>query len=158
MRVEDAEYVAALVRAAFAVQPVRLNPPPSALKLTEAAVAAVLAGGGGGAVAEANGVIVGSVLWEQRNRAAARDGGLYVSRLSIEPDWRRRGIAGALLDLTERAARCRGVTLLFLETRLALAGNRRLFEAHGYREVSRSAHPGFAEPTSVLMEKRLQAG
>jgi hypothetical protein len=55
----------------------------------------------------------------------------------------------------EAAARHTATPRLFLETRLALEDNRRLFAAHGYHEVSRSAHAGYTEPTSVLMEKWL---
>lgn len=144
----DASAVAALVRAAFANQPVSLDPPPSALRLSSDDVVANLRDGGG-AVAEIAGRITGSIMWVPREDA------FYIARLAVDPEQRRLGIAGALLVRAEEAARAAPVRHLILETRLALVGNRRLFAAHGYREVSRSAHPGYTEPTSVLMEKRL---
>jgi hypothetical protein len=44
---------------------------------------------------------------------------------------------------------------MHLGTRLALEGNRRLFARFGFQEVARHAHPGYAAPTWVEMEKRL---
>jgi predicted N-acetyltransferase YhbS len=145
----DCQAVAALIRTAFALQPVLTDPPPSALRETEATVAAHLAAGGG-VVACAAEKIVGSVMWEPK------DGGLYMQRLAVAPAWRGRGIARALVAATETAARRAGQTRLHLGTRLALAANRRLFAACGFVEVALHAHPGYAAPTSVEMEKRLE--
>jgi hypothetical protein len=44
---------------------------------------------------------------------------------------------------------------IHLSTRIPLLDNRRLFAACGFIETTREAHPGYAEPTSVHMEKRL---
>ena len=145
----DAAAVAALVRAAFAVQSVPTDPPASALRLTAADVGAHLAAGGGGTVVEQAGVLVASVLWSKSDR------GLYIARLAVAPAWRRRGYARALLRAAEAAARTAGVRQLHLGTRLVLLDNRRLFAAAGFVEVARHAHPGYAEPTWVAMEKRL---
>ncbi|HEY6432185.1 MAG TPA: GNAT family N-acetyltransferase [Acetobacteraceae bacterium] len=149
MRAENAAVVAGLIRTAFARQAVPVDPPASALEVTAEVVLAHLAGGGGGAIAEAGGRVVGSVLWE------TRADGLYVSRLAVDPEARRRGIGQALMGLAEQAARGAGAARLSLGTRLALSGNRRLFAACGYIEVAEHAHPGYAEPTWVEMERRL---
>ncbi|HEY1935359.1 MAG TPA: GNAT family N-acetyltransferase [Acetobacteraceae bacterium] len=149
MVLTDAEAVAALVRAAFAAQSVPTDPPASALRLTAADVQAHLARGGGGAVAREAGTLAGSMLWEPK------DGGLYVSRVAVAPALRRRGIARALLTAAEDAARGSGLPFLHLATRLVLADNRRLFSACGFVETEQKAHPGYAEPTSVTMMKRL---
>jgi hypothetical protein len=45
--------------------------------------------------------------------------------------------------------------VLRLSTRLALLDNRRLFAGSGFTETTREAHPGYAEPTFVNLEKRL---
>ncbi len=140
--------MADLIRAAFAAQVVRTDPLPSALRETADTVAAHLAAGGG-AVACVDGRIVGSVLWEPK------DGGLYLERLAIDPGWRRQGLARALVAATEAAARAGGHARIHLGTRLVLVDNRRLFASCGFVEVSREAHPGYAEPTWVNMEKRL---
>lgn len=149
LRVEDAGAVAALIRTAFSAQPVRVDPPASALSVTAETVTAHLASGGGGAVAEADGRVVGSVLWETRTD------GVYVSRLAVHPQAWRRGIGQTLMARAEQAARKVGAQRISLGTRLALTGNRRLFASCGYVEVARHAHPGYAAPTWVEMEKRL---
>ncbi len=79
MTLSDADAVAALIRAAFAAQAVVTDPLPSALRVTAEDVAAHLRCGGGGTVAEVDGVLAGSVLWE------AQDGGLYVSSVAVAP-------------------------------------------------------------------------
>jgi len=145
----DCGAVATLIRIAFAVQSAVIDPPASALRETETTVAAHLAAGGG-AVACAGGRIVGSVMWEPK------DGGLYLKRLAVDPAWRGRGIAQALVAATEAAARLAGMPRVHLGTRLVLAANRRLFAACGFVEIARHAHPGYAAPTWVEMEKRLE--
>ncbi len=145
---DDADAAAALITRAFSAQPVLLDPPPSALRLTGADVLAGLrAGGGAGAVA--GGVLVGAVLW------AEEAGGLYVSRLSVTPERRGQGIASRLLEAAEDVAQASGLPRLHLGTRLALQANRRLFARCGFREIAFHAHPGYAAPTWVEMEKRL---
>jgi ribosomal protein S18 acetylase RimI-like enzyme len=146
LRGTDAAAAAALIREAFAQMSAPVDPPPSALRETEATVAAGIAGGGG-ACAEAAGLLVGVVLW------AAQDGGLYIGRLSVRPGWRGRGIARALVAEAEAEARRRRLPRLLLSTRLALADNRRLFASCGFRETGQHAHPGYAVPTFVDMEK-----
>jgi predicted N-acetyltransferase YhbS len=144
----DAPAIAALIRVAFAAQSVLTDPPPSALGVTEADVTSHVQDGSG-AVADANGDLVGSALWNERERS------LYLARLAVAPNWRRRGIARALVLAAEMAARNAGLPRLHLSTRLALRDNRRLFAALGFVETAREAHPGYAEPTFVNMEKRL---
>jgi predicted N-acetyltransferase YhbS len=148
MAPDHAAAVAALIRAAFAEQSLVTDPLPSALRVTEADVAAHLRDGGG-VVAEAQGTLLGSAMW------AEREGGLYFSRLAVAPDWRGRGIARALVAAAEAEGRRMGLPRIHLSTRIPLLDNRRLFAACGFVETTREAHPGYAEPTSVHMEKRL---
>ena len=144
----DAPAVAAVIRTAFAAQSVITDPLPSALRMTEADVTSHLLHGAG-AVAEANGELVGSALWIER------DGGLYLGRLAVVPAWRGRGIAKTLVAAAEAAARRMSLPRVHLSTRIMLLDNRRLFAACGFVETTREAHPGYAEPTFVNMEKRL---
>jgi len=150
MEERDAVAVATLIRAAFAAQSVPTDPPPSATRVTGDDVAAHLRTGRG-AVAEAQGELAGSALW------AEQDGGLYLGRLAVAPAWRGRGIARALVAAAEEAARRMALPRVRLSTRLALLDNRRLFAACGFVETSCEAHPGYAEPTFVNMEKWLEA-
>jgi predicted N-acetyltransferase YhbS len=145
----DADAVAALVRLAFAAQPVATDPPASALRETGANIAAILAGGGGGMAAEIGGHLAGAVVWEEKQ------GGLYLGRLSVDPRRRGAGIARALVAAVEAEARRRALPRVWLSTRLPLLANRRLFAACGFVETAQHAHPGYAAPTYVDMEKRL---
>jgi GNAT superfamily N-acetyltransferase len=148
LRVADAAAAAALIRAAFSRMSAAVDPPPSALRETAASVVAGIAGGGGACV-EAGGVLVGVVLW------AEKDFSLYIARLSVAPDWRGRGIARTRVAAAEAEARRRGLPRMHLSTRLVLADNRRLFASCGFREGERHAHPGYAAPTFIDMEKVL---
>jgi GNAT superfamily N-acetyltransferase len=147
-RASDAAAIADLVRLAFATQSRPTSPPPSALRETAATIADHLAHGGG-AVVESDGRLVGALLW------AEEDGGLHGSRLSVHPDHRRHGVARALIAEAEREARRRGLGLMHLGTRLVLEDNRRLFRSCGFEETTLHRHEGFAEPTWVRMERRL---
>lgn len=140
--------IAELVRRAFAAQPRPTNPPSSALKETAATIAAHLERGGG-AVLEREGVVVGAVLWE------VEEGALYISRISVDPGYRRQGIARALVDEAEREARRLALPRMTLGVRLELEENRQLFRSCGFADLELRRHEGYAEPTWVLMERRL---
>ena len=86
---------------------------------------------------------------------AAQTEGLYVSRIAVLPEYRRFGLASAMLGCAEAEARRCRLPALRLSTRLALTGNRRLFARLGFVEGQRHAHPGYDQPTFVDMEKRL---
>ncbi|HEX3346724.1 MAG TPA: GNAT family N-acetyltransferase [Acetobacteraceae bacterium] len=147
---EDAASAVAVIHAAFATIEAMLDPPASAARETAAGIAAWIGGGGGGgAVAVAGGTVIAVVLWTER------DGGLYIARLAVRPDWRRRGLARRLLVRAEQAARAKSLPRLHLGTRLVLAGNRRLFASAGFAEIAEHAHAGYGRPTWVEMEKRL---
>jgi GNAT superfamily N-acetyltransferase len=148
MQFADAQRVSVLIRTAFAAQSVATDPPASALRETADSVAATLALGGG-AMAVAGAMLAGAVLWYPK------EGGLYLGRLSVAPQWRGKGVARALVAAVEAAGRAQGLPRLHLSTRLALLDNRRLFATCGFHETTRHAHPGYAAPTFVNMEKSL---
>jgi len=151
----DAEALAALIRLAFATQSVATDPLPSALTESAASVARHLAETGGGIVvpdgiaADGREGLAAGLLWQEKA------GALYIGRLAVHPDRRGRGLARALIAAAEAVARTRGLERLTLSTRLVLADNRRLFAACGFAELGRHAHPGYAHPTFVDLEKRL---
>jgi ribosomal protein S18 acetylase RimI-like enzyme len=122
----------------------------SALRVTGEDVLAHLERGGSGVIAEPEGKLAGSALWE------VLGGGLYLSRLAVVPCFRRRGIARKLIEAAELAAHAQDCPLLHLSTRLVLENARRLFASCGFVEVGQSAHPGYMHPTMVRMEKRLR--
>jgi ribosomal protein S18 acetylase RimI-like enzyme len=143
----DEETVVALIHRAFAAQPATV-PPPSALKETATNISALVQKGGG-ILAEVECTGVGTVLWTKEGNA------LRLSRLAVDPAWRRQGIALALLRMAEERTRMMGLDRLTLSTRLSLTDNRRLFAAAGYVETSFESHEGFSEPTFVNMDRYL---
>jgi predicted N-acetyltransferase YhbS len=145
----DAALLSDLIVAAFSAYPVSLNPPSSALKESPDAIRAKFADHGA-AIAEIGGSAVGCVLFTPEDAAT-----LYLGRLAVLPSWRGRGIARALIAFVESEARRRGLSRVRLSVRIALPDNQRLFKACGFAETGREAHPGFAEPTQIHMEKRL---
>jgi predicted N-acetyltransferase YhbS len=148
LRADDALEVAKLLRLAFSRQSVQTDPPSAALRETDETIAAAIADGGGAGIVM-SGQLVGVVLWSEK------DGGLYFGRLAVRPDWRRRGVARALIVAAEGEARRRGLSRVHLSTRLVLADNRKLFASSGYVEGSLGTHDGYSAPTSVAMEKML---
>jgi ribosomal-protein-alanine N-acetyltransferase len=148
----DAATVAALIRLAFTAQAVAADPPPSGQCVTEAHVTAHLAAGGAGMVIEHAGRPIASVLWK---RDGDRPEAFYISRLAVDPAHRRQGLASALLTAAEAAARSANIRLLLLETRIVFTDNRALFAAAGFHETRTRAHPGYAHPTIVMLEKPL---
>ena len=147
----DASTAAALIRAAFADQGGKTDPPSSALEETAEAVAKKLAEGGGFAAFAAQ-EMVALVIFTPDADA------LYLGRLAVSPVARGQGLAARLLALAERQATSLGYARTRLRVRLDLPANRRLFERNGYEETTRLAHPGYDRPTFAVMEKRLGIG
>ena len=144
----DAAAIADLIRLAFSRQPRPTNPPSSALRETAATIVGHL-DRGGGAVLESGGEMLGVVLWNEE------DGAFYISRLSVHPERRGRGMARTLMDEAELEARRQGFSRMTLGVRLELEENRRFFRSCGFEDASLRSHEGFREPTWVLMERRL---
>jgi ribosomal protein S18 acetylase RimI-like enzyme len=91
-------------------------------------------------VAERDHHIVGTV----QIQPAESENGAHrgeVAKLLVHPEWRRQGIARALMMVLEEEARATGKTLLVLDTREGDLSND-LYRALGYREAGRI--PGWA--------------
>lgn len=144
----------ALTHAAFADPPI--VPPSGVLRetaedfarrlRTETAWVAHARPDDGGA---ATGDLVGSVF------CARHDDALYVGRLAVRPDWRRRGIALALMQAALRQARDEGFARVTLNARIALPGNVALFRRLGFEVIAEQCHPGFSMPTFYEMALQL---
>ena len=61
----------------------------------------------------------------------------YISNVAVHPDFRRRGVADALLDALEARARALLLSFLTLEVRQSNAPAVALYEKHGYRVAGR---------------------
>lgn len=145
----DAAAIAAVIAASFEQYRGKLIPESGAFRETADAIAAELSRGAGAIVAERNGEMLGCVLVEEK------EGDLYFGRLSVLPPARGLGLARRLIDAVEAEAHRRGLAGIRLGVRVVLTDNQRLFQALGYRETSREAHPGFDHPTSINMRKPL---
>lgn len=95
-------------------------------------------------VAEREDRIIGAV----QLHAAESENGAHrgeVAKLLVHPEWRRRGIARALMTVLENEARATGKTLLVLDTREGDPSND-LYRALGYQEAGRI--PNWARDTA----------
>ncbi len=125
-----------------------IDPPSSSLKETVEGFAARLSSDTI-FIASAEGKMIGSIFCTPDNDA------LYVGRLAVRSDWRRRGVANALVDAAKAEAKRRGLMRMTLGARIALPGNIALFRRHGFAIVRETCHPGFTTPTSYDMELAL---
>jgi GNAT superfamily N-acetyltransferase len=133
----------ALVHGVFGA--LRIDPPSSVLKETPADFAARLKSETC-LVIEAGGRLIAAVF-------CAPDGdALYIGRLAVHAEWRRRGVASALIEAAKGEARRVGARRITLGARIALTGNVALFRNHGFEIVRATCHPGFTVPTSYDME------
>jgi len=139
-----------LLYVAFEQQKDRIDPPSSVYKLDESHLRLKAREEHVFLVKEGD-LLVGCVF--------ARDTGhsIYLGKLAVLPEMQGKGIGRMLVERVEDYAKRIGRSLLELETRIELVENHRIFEAYGYRQVSENAHEGYDHPTSISMEKRLDA-
>ncbi|GAB2174905.1 GNAT family N-acetyltransferase [Dongia sp. agr-C8] len=138
-----------VMRRAFAEYRGVLVPESSVFVETPELIAQKLAGGGGFLVLQDDRP-VGCIIAEDK------DGHGYLGRLAVDPTLRRQGLARRLMRTGEGFVQARGHKLCEVQVRIALAGNIALFQSLGYRETDRRSHPGYAQPTYLVMEKSLE--
>lgn len=82
------------------------------------------------------------------------DGSFYIDALATSEDYRRRGVAAALLEQAEKLAREGGFAWLALDTTASNSGARALYERHGF-EVGQEVPAAPPIPAMVGYVKRL---
>jgi GNAT superfamily N-acetyltransferase len=144
--VEDWDALHALLVACFADMEERIDPPSSLREMTAADLRAKAA----------KETLV--TLWQGGAPVGCgylRDTGrsVYLGKLAVRPDRRGRGLLRRIVAEAEAMAQALGRPVLELGTRVELTENHAVFARLGFREVGRSAHPGYDRPTSVAMER-----
>jgi GNAT superfamily N-acetyltransferase len=146
--ISDAAELLQVILAAYAEFLGKLEPPSGAFAETASSIQAKLTKGGA-IKALVNGALIGCVLYEPRADF------LYFGRLAVLPAWRRYGVAKGLIAVVEQRAQALHLSRVQIGVRLVLPAHQAYYEALGYRPIEYACHPGFSQPTSVTMEKRV---
>ncbi len=137
-----------LILRSFAYMNGVIDPPSSALRLTPASLREK-AGQEIGFLAADGGKLIGCAF------LAERESDFYLGKFVVAPEQQGRGVGRRLFEAAELYARKSGKPAIELQTRVELTANQQTFQRLGFREVKRTAHPGYARPTSVTMRKIL---
>jgi ribosomal-protein-alanine N-acetyltransferase len=98
-------------------------------------------------VAELNGIIVGYICVKHVADEC------HLLNLAVRPDYRRRGIARALLDNVIQELRMEGCRFFYLEVRLSNYAARKLYERFGFNIVGirKGYYANPAEDAIIMM-------
>jgi predicted N-acetyltransferase YhbS len=145
----DVPAIVAIIHAAFQEYDGAIDPPSGAHKESAEKIRAKMATDHA-VLALLDQRVVGCVLYRDESTY------MYFGRLAVLPEYRGRGIAGALIEHVEARANEHGLPRVRLAVRIALPRLRARYERLGYRVVEQRRHEGYAEPTYVIMEKLIQ--
>jgi len=135
--------ILALLHAAFAYMEGRIDPPSSLRNLTPEALTRQAETGEIWVI----GAPVACVF------LTPKPGALYLGKLAVAASHRGQGLARHLIELADERARVLSLPALELETRVELVENQAAFQAMGFEEVGRTAHPGYDRPTSITYRR-----
>lgn len=90
--------------------------------------------------------------------ASLRSDCVYVGKLAVDKNVRRKGVARRIMEVAEMIARDHERPFIELETRIELIENHATFAAFGFVKVGEAAHAGFDRPTSITMRKLVARG
>jgi GNAT superfamily N-acetyltransferase len=144
--VADWEGLHALLRDCFGDMEGRIDPPSSLASMTPGSLCAKAAEETLVTLWEGD-ALVGCGFLKDTGRS------VYLGKLAVRADRRGRGLLRRIVAEADALARALGRPVLELGTRVELVENHAVFGALGFREVARTAHPGYDRPTSVAMER-----
>jgi ribosomal protein S18 acetylase RimI-like enzyme len=147
----DAPILLAVLHAAFEEYRGRLDPPSGVHAETIESVQSKLKTETG-VLAFVGNEPAGCVFYEKENEH------IYLGRLSVLPRFRKVGVGRALIDYVEAQAANLKVHRVQLGVRIALPQLKAYYEKLGYHIVSYETHPGYIQPTYVMMEKDVKQG
>ena len=130
-----------LIQSEFAYMEGRIDPPSSMRDLTEQTLAAA------------------PEVWALGDPPVAcmvlrpKDNFLYLGKLAVAAGHRGQGLARRMVALAEERAATLGLDGVELQTRIELVENQQAFRAMGFAETARTAHKGYASPTSITFRK-----
>ena len=81
---------------------------------------------------------------------------VYLGKLAVAENYRRKGFAKKLIEVAENRARLRRLSFLELETRVELTDNHRTFARLGFEKAGEGAHSGYDRPTFIVMRKPVE--
>ena len=139
----EAELVCSLVRQSFEELRSRLSPPSGAHELTAHAVLLNLRTGKG-FLALWSDQPAGCVFCKQDEDS------LYLFRLGVLPEFRRRGIAKSLIERVEEEAIGSRIPAVTLATRSSLIENIALYRSYGYGIDYETPHPKGSDMITVM--------
>src|SRR5581483_5166274 len=135
----DAATIVSILRSAFQEYRALLDPPSGVHRETVESIVEKMKTGRW-VIAELDGRAVGCVVYDNRGEY------VYLGRLAVLPEFRRRGIGTALIEYVEAQARALNVAHVRLGVRIVLKELRASYARRGYREIEYHAHEGYAEP------------
>lgn len=132
-----------LIRTEFAYMEPRIDPPSSIDRLTPEDIAVQ--------ADEGEVWVIGDALACMFLTPKAET--LYLGKLAVRGDQRGRGLARVLVQCAQSRALALGFGTVELQTRVELVENLAIFRALGFVETTRTAHDGYASPTSITFRK-----
>ncbi len=139
--------ILALLREAFAFMEGRIDPPSSLRDLTPEVLTAQARIGEIWVIEGADGGIAACIVLTPKPDA------LHLGKLAVSAAHRGQGLARRLIDHAESRARAHLLPALELQTRIELVENQAAFQAMGFTEAARTAHPGYDLPTSITYRR-----
>ena len=125
-----------------------LDPPSGAIHETLDGVRADLEAGG--AIAWVGPDAAGCLRYRQEADH------IWVRRVAVLPEFRRRGIARALMEWVHGEAARRELPEVRLGVRRGVVATEKLYRDLGYRSVAEHYHPGYEDPTWEEMALSLE--